>query len=189
MEIFDGNLFYKIYFRIKKDSYWFDEIDERIGLTSDPYFKGVVVVTDEILSHLNRRSFLRPSTLRLLKGEEKEVMGRFMFQKHDALMFEPINDAIEKLHASGIIKHQVSQYLGLKIISDDEEPKVLTMDHLGICFIICSMVAALSFVAFLIELSVKALQQIGKALKRLVVANGIIKTLFRFENGRGFVSH
>lgn len=141
-----------------------------------------------MIAYLNRRRFLRP--LSLLHEEAKEACSRFVFIKefHGLMMFEPVSDTIEKLQASGIIKHLVSKYLELKVIPDDVEPKVLTLNHLGICFVVCSAVAALSFVTFFAEMYAKMFVRAGKWLIRTIVANGIIKAFVSIRNAQGNAS-
>jgi hypothetical protein len=130
----------------------FSQILDNIGLAGDPDFKGAIAVSTEVLAHLSRPYRLRTSTLRMMKGAGKMRMkGLFLYRELEVFMFQPINDKMKFLIASGLTDFWVNQYIAIKTIPDDNSPKILTLADLGIGFQVCLVPLTFSLVAFFIE--------------------------------------
>lgn len=70
--------------------------------------------------------------------------------------FETCNDVIGQSLASGFFIDWIKEIILTKRVEiGDVGPQVLTIDHLGLCFIACLIPLAVSFVTFVVELIIK----------------------------------
>lgn len=132
-------------------------------LIADPTFKGAVAISNDLLAHISKRYRLRSSTLRLLKNERKQSMKGFAFKRnYKDFMFEPINDKMKYLLASGLTDYWVNQYMQIKTMPDDTSPRVINLTDLAIGFLACLVPLALSAVVFFVEIWMKHRVEISR---------------------------
>lgn len=125
-----------------------------LEIVSEPSNKGVAQATDEIARMVTARlSRIRNgfASLKVLKEILVSVPQMLGFKPFSPL-FETFNDMTGQFSSVGFF----TELFGWMNYSSDGRfgdvgPQVLTMDHIGLCFIICSIPLALGFVVFLIE--------------------------------------
>lgn len=121
--------------------------------TLDPRFRGVVFnYVDQImyLNAVNHENF----TFHICKERMLTNQFVFYFRKNHYLVDE-MNAEIEKLLSNGIVNHYRSRYADarfLKPIKQNNERKVLTLQHFSGAFRVLMICFSIAFIVFLFEL-------------------------------------
>jgi hypothetical protein len=132
-------------------------------------------VLDEVLTDGSKNAIpIDTFKLKMLTKKSKSIMSHkimkqrvisdhlsFLVQDKYNFLFKRFDEKLSQLVESGIAKKIVDDYTAVRYREEEQEPKRLTLDHLGLWFIflLCGLVG--SFAVLLIEIITK------KALPRI----------------------
>lgn len=127
------------------------------------------------------------SSLNILKESIKTInVGQII--RSFSPFYEVLNEIVFNLMSGGILKYHRDTNEDPKnrrnmIISDKIEPQVLTMDHLGVGFLICVVSLSAAFIVLLIELLVARVERIVlfSIVKAYIRYNQVSDSIGKFE--------
>lgn len=130
--------------------------DACLEIVSEPENKGAAQMIHFILHHMIKRSKIRSGVLNLTPLNQFVMSTSYMFGfKPFCPFFETFNDMIGRLLAVGYFEPSFG-FLGHKKLYSNmptvTDPQILTMDHLEIGFIACSIPLGVAILIFMVEL-------------------------------------
>lgn len=121
---------------------------------SEPKVKGTSLLSPEVFNQIGQSFRSGTASLTLLD----ETIATFPAgQKFNSYcpFYETFNRKIDRMISSGLIRHWYDEFYtrkSFKIKPEETGPEVLTMDHLGIGFLVCLIPLVLGIIAFVVEL-------------------------------------
>lgn len=95
------------------------------------------------------------SSVQMLKEPIRSVFTGLNFRQFSPF-YEILNEKILRLFAGGILQYVWNCRInpkGIKQLVEKIGPQVLTMDHIGIGFIFCSVSLSVAIIAFVVEIT------------------------------------
>lgn len=125
-----------------------------LDIISEPENEGVAQTADTILKFVSDTIYRSGNpSLFLLDGLTYDIPHVFGFKAFSPL-FETFNDMIGRLLAIGYFEKVIDLVYHNRKEIDVIDPQILTMDHLGLCFIACLIPLAVATLIFLAEFAV-----------------------------------
>lgn len=129
---------------------------ECLNIISDPSTKGVTIMTDDQFNQAENRVFRSGfSSLSILDEGLTTFFVGLSFDDFDPY-YETFNSKICQLFEAGIISLHHKIYVnpkGIERVAEPIDTQVLSMEHLGVGFLIYLSSLAISFIVFLGEIT------------------------------------
>ena len=112
-----------------------------------------MLITAEYIQAMNNRYHSGVVSLSVLEETKTTVFQNINFKLFSPL-FETFNDKLHFMISNGFTQKVFENHVnpnGRKIIEDQIDPQILTMDQLAVGFQICFVPLAFSTIAFLVE--------------------------------------
>lgn len=144
---------------------------EIFDIVSEPTNKAVIFGVSILITaiHNNYRSG-RASICMLDENINNVHVG--LAYKPFSPFLETMNEKTVRLVEAGLIEYWLKDDLNYRRKINEEEigPQVLTMDHLEVGFIICTICLAVGLLAFLVEVSISAMKKSLRILLNFTIA-------------------
>lgn len=157
-----------------------------LDIIAEPKNERTLIITSQFLNILEKSRYRsgKPS-FRFLNVEERTIMLAFAMTPFDPF-FEEFDEKIQKLLEAGVCPYRLNGDIipidGKNDLYDEEVPAlVLSMDDLGIGFIVCLIPLTLSVFVFAIELAIPRIRILLKAFAGSIVAVAVIAAFLSGE--------
>lgn len=157
-----------------------------LEIVAEPENKRTLSMTEECLKILESSRYRSgKSSLNFLTVHESSVLHAFALTPFDPF-FEQFDEKIQTLIEAGTCPYRMNgeivEYGGKNDLYDEEVPPlVLSMDDLGIGFIVCVIPLALSVFVFFIEVMIPISQNFVHKVKDSIIAVAAIAVFMNFE--------
>jgi hypothetical protein len=142
-----------LYFRAKWTEFWRPLLKDKNyweKQTLDEDFHGIVSGTTEKLSEINRLGRRSISSLRMMK-QKLGVFPESFAMPRNHFLIESFDSVIGRMLSGGLIDYWRFRNVQPDKKIDDFGPEVLTMEHLGVCFLVCMIPFVFAIIAFIFE--------------------------------------
>lgn len=156
--------YFSLYFHVPSIRIHNFGTDEKYDILQDSAFDGSAVLTTDVgISYYNMKHFKTTGVVSSTKDRIFLLPFCIFFRKHSCLN-EPITKLINKYTNSGLLEHWTSQYFQTRFVRvkaedfEDHQPKRLNIKQLLGGFIIGSILLAVAFLVFILEVVSKKLK-------------------------------
>lgn len=163
------------------------DIEEWLDIIAEPKNERTLMITLQFLNILEKSRYRsgKPS-FRFLNVEGRTILIAFAMTPFDPF-FEEFDEKIQRLLEAGVCPYRLNgDIIPIDDKNDlyDEEvpPLVLSMDDLGIGFIVCLIPLTLSIFVFMIEIAVPRIRIFVHKLGGSIVAVAVIAAFLSGEN-------
>lgn len=139
----------------------------------------VLPATLELIAHLEKLLYRsgKPS-LRAIQDQTVPVMTVFLMNPFHPF-FEVFHDTVHRLIETGATK--IPKGINNKLFDEEVPALVLTMDDLGIGFIVCLTPVTLSVLAFVFEVVTKKLKYLADTVRALLTTMSVLRVFFNCQ--------
>lgn len=167
-----------------------DELNMRtwecMELTVEPE-KKISMMFDKKEFHLLHRSIYHSGTSSI-SLTENFMSFPFAFEfRSFSPFYESFNENLIRMVAAGFLEkidRVVFHYDGIKRPNAEPGPQILTMDQIGVGFLVCLIPLSLSIIAFIAEVSIPHLISFWRSLKHTVVAYFVVKAFIKVRSAQ-----
>lgn len=162
------------------------DIEQWLDIIAEPKNERTLIITHKFLNILEKYRYRsgKPS-FSFLNDKEAEVLIAFAMTPFDPF-FEEFDEKIQRLIEAGVCPYRLNGDIipidGKNELYDEEVPPlVLSMDDLGIGFIVCLIPLTLSIFVFMIEIAIPRIRILAHEVGGSIVAVAVISAFFSGE--------
>lgn len=145
-------------FRTKFERCDFRTSNECFNIIADPLNKAFTISTSARVSSINSRDFKRGiSSLHIIEDFAAYSRASGIAIRAFSPLRESFNGVLDRMVSSGLAQKFISDFRNPRDKHEKEDPigpQVLTIDDLGVAFLICCIPLAISLIVFFVELSI-----------------------------------
>lgn len=149
-----------------------------LDIVSEPSNQAATLVFSHVIRRIHDVGYRSGVESFLILGENVATMVNGVFFTHFHPFYEPFNDQILWLESGGFLERQRKWTNRIALAKDEGiGPQVLTLDHLGIAFVACTIPLIASIVAFFLELIGPRIWEAIRRLVGLIVLLRYVRTI------------
>lgn len=152
-----------------------------LDIISEPENRGFTHAEDSGLIKVIYKSYRSGrQSFSILKETILNVPSAFSFYQYN-MFYETFNRRIEQMLSNGVIQRMTADYENPKLYKlrpEEIGPQVLTLDHIGVGFLVCLIPMSFAVIVFAIEVNIPRtrIRKLNKQLKHTLVAFFVART-------------